>query len=212
MKTWDWMIVGMCLAWLAALALLGASAENARAFAGSQTTAAWVQAFGSIAAIIGTWAIAEGQARRERTRLEEARQQAIHDAESAAADRAQQLRRTALALAELATNRLTVAARNMEGATTETVEALISDLEYTRELIQGFAVHELDTSEEMLGFSAFGGILGISVAYARHLREKVSISGGWTGAYLDLLRSEMERNASVAQARKSHLVATLGLD
>jgi hypothetical protein len=143
----DWLIVCMCLAWLAAVAAIASGPSGGFIqFITSQSTAGWAQAIGTVGAIWATWNVANGVAERERERERNERRM-----------RALALHAQALGLAQLAVNCLAKAEAALSPVTD--LGQLRNVVETELAVVDQFPVWKLPNGEAMVIFAAFPGLL-----------------------------------------------------
>lgn len=169
--------------------------------------AAWVQAIFSVAAIVGTWAIAERQAQHARSlRADEDAARMVATA-SAERRRVESVRSVAIAYANLAVERLVSSDRILsDNPTVADGEAVVRDIAYTRQLLLDFRISELDSGRAMLIFSAFAGLLGSLVAV---LQRQVDLANkhphGWLPAFGESMSADVQTTLEVCRQRRGDL-------
>lgn len=169
--------------------------------------AAWVQALFSVAAIVGTWAIAERQAHHaRRLRVEEDAARTV-SAANAEKRRVESIRSVAIAYADLAIERLVSSEKILsDNPTLADGEAVVRDIAYTRQLLLDFRISELDSGRAMLIFSAFAGLLGSLVA---SLQRQVDLANkhphGWLPAFGEGMLVDVQITLKVCRQRHGDL-------
>jgi hypothetical protein len=169
--------------------------------------AAWVQAIFSVAAIVGTWAVAERQAHHARRLRDEEDTARATLAVAAERRRVEGVRAIAIAYADLAVERLISSEKIL--ATDPSIadgEAVVRDVAYTRQLLLDFRISELDSGRAMLIFSAFAGLLG---SLAASLQRQVDLANkhphGWLPAFGEGMLVDVQTTLVVCRQRHGDL-------
>ncbi|WBT06707.1 hypothetical protein PFY01_03225 [Brevundimonas vesicularis] len=198
----------------ASLAVVFVPNGDVAAFIQHPATAAWIQALGSIAAIVGTWAVGERQAAHARALRDADDRSRLKQARIDRETRRESIRAIASAFADLTVERLrsceVMLADKPEVAD---AESLSRDLSYTRQLLMDFKVADLGSAREMLIFSSFAGLLGEALAAVdREVAAARRSLTGWLPAFGTPILTEVRIALEVALERRTQLAELFDAD
>lgn len=175
-------------------------------------TAAWVEAIGAIAAVIGSGWVAARDARAGRRREERAEAAVLR--KEAALDLA--TRNAALNLAILASTQIHDLYVRLQDEVWRGRVARVSasrGLLATQQMLIAFPIQSLGNAPAMVAFSRFPGSLATAAEVYANLEKAVRAVGeGERGAIFDQYTKQMERIDDAATAQLSALITALNLN
>lgn len=175
-------------------------------------TAAWVEAIGAIAAVIGSGWVAARDSRETRRREERAEAAALR--KEAASDLA--TRNAALNLAILASTQIHDLHVRLQDEVWRGRVARVSasrGLLATQQMLIAFPIQSLGNAPAMVAFSRFPGSLATAAEVYANLEKAVRAVGeGERNAIFDEYNKQMERLDDMAKTQLSALRTSLNLD